>query len=243
MNTELVAYFAGALDADGWFTIHRSTQRKRNKGDCKSPVYSPRVGLGQVQEVVPRLLQEHFGGVVYLTKPSTVNSKPQFKYLASDSMAVRICEAVLPYLRIKGERAQVLLELNSWRTNFEVRRPTYWWLKENPDWRDGVMLTSQEVALILGYRSPELVTQAIANGLLITIHSGRTGNVAMKRIPEGLVHYLKSLQGTGKRKRYVLPKPYLDRCHGYWEQVKNMNKLGITGTALNHRTGHFAPIE
>src|SRR5689334_13199109 len=108
MDNLTLAYLAGAMDADGHFTIKRSTQRKRNSGDCVLAVYSPRAGLGQVTPQVPELLKRCFGGTFRLQAPATENSRPLFKYLCSDRMAARLAHALMPYLRIKSQQAQLL---------------------------------------------------------------------------------------------------------------------------------------
>lgn len=243
MTIETIAYLAGAMDADGCFSIKKTTQRKRNRGDCASTLYVPRVSIGQVQPTVPWLMRSTFGGLVYVSKPGTANSRPLHIYHASSKQAGDICRALLPHLRIKQERAQIVIDLHDWRTNHAVRRPTHWWASENPDWQSGPLITSDQVMQMLGYTGYRQVTQAIENGLLLALPLVRVGRGKMPRFPLGLLEYLVSLQGKGKHRRYILPPQYVARCEELYQSIRQMNCLGVHGTCVTHRTGHHAPAE
>lgn len=243
VNITRLAYLAGAMDSDGCFTIKRSTHRKRRRGDCLSPSYFPRILFGQVQPEICELLKTTFGGHVVIQRPRTRNSLPMFKYSASCRQAAEASRAMIPHLILKKERAKILVELQEWQTRLETRRASYWWLRENPNWESGELIDAEEVASILGYSHPTCVTQALKNGTLVGIPYDRSfGSKGMKRFPRSLVEFLHSLKGRegGRHVRYVLPPQHLERCESLYQEIKRMNRLGINGTPVNHRTGYHA---
>ena len=111
MNETTKAYLAGCLDSDGYFTIKRSTYHLRVRRDATQPVYSEKIGLKQVTEYVPRLLHESFGGYYRIEKPSTKNGKPLHSWTVTDRKAIECVTALLPYLHVKREQAELLVEL------------------------------------------------------------------------------------------------------------------------------------
>lgn len=110
MKVEL-AYLAGAIDSDGTIGVKKSTYAMRRVGDCSAPTFSERVALRQVQDTIPKMLQERFGGSLYITKPSTQNGKPLWSWAATDLRATNCLKALWPYLRIKREQAENCLAL------------------------------------------------------------------------------------------------------------------------------------
>lgn len=240
MKTTDIAYAAGAIDADGCITIKRATNRVRITRDCRNPVYSPRVTLGQVTEAVPEFLRETFGGGIYRTKPGTRNSRSLFKWYISDKKAVAFCKAIRPYMKIKQGQADAVLALAALKDSPKVRTPAYWFALANPEWREGELLTTAEAAALLGYNDNMLVSQAISNGTLLSARVGSTGSKATPRIPRDLVELLVSLRGTGRR--FVAAPEFVAAQHVIYESVRQLNKIGIDGTCVNHRTGYHAPI-
>jgi hypothetical protein len=119
------AYLAGCLDCDGWFTIKRSTYALRVRGDATQAVYSERIGLKQVTEDVPRLLCDSFGGYLRMEKPSAKNGKPLWAWSVSDRKAIGCVNALLPYLRVKRQQAEVLLALRGLKELPRVQRGTF----------------------------------------------------------------------------------------------------------------------
>lgn len=105
------AYLAGCLDCDGYFTIKRSTYAMRVRGDAHNPIYSEKVGLKQVTPQVVDLLSEHFAGYRRIEKPSAQNGKPLHAWSVTDKQAIKCIAAVLPYLKIKRQQAELLLQL------------------------------------------------------------------------------------------------------------------------------------
>ena len=111
INDLTLAYLAGALDADGYFTIKRSTYHLRVRGDARVPLFSERIGLKQVDSAVPELLRASFGGGIGIQKPSSRNGKPLYGWQVTDKKAAAAAELLLPFLRIKYRQATILLEL------------------------------------------------------------------------------------------------------------------------------------
>lgn len=105
-----LAWLAGIMDADGYFTIKRNTNRMR-RHDAVSPTYHEIVGIKQTCPVAPDKLKELFGGSRSLQKPNAKNGKPLHGWYASDRIAATVAKTLLPYLRIKPRQAELILEL------------------------------------------------------------------------------------------------------------------------------------
>ncbi|MFH0901307.1 MAG: hypothetical protein V2A73_11830 [Pseudomonadota bacterium] len=238
------AYLAGAMDADGFFTIKKSTYQLRVTHDAVNPVYSERVGLKQVSPEVPDLLIQCFGGGRANQKASSPNGKPLFGYNATDQRAVALCRAVLPYLRVKRAQVEALLELRSWRDNSDAHRFAWWWEQENSDWQNFQMLTREEVAIRLRYAGPEMCGQALRNRTLLALPNTHNGHVYQARFPEPLVDALSHLyehRPTGARK-YVSPPQLIAKYENLYQTVREMNRIGIGKHPVSERSGVFAPI-
>lgn len=141
MEPTLAAYLAGAMDSDGYFSIKKSTYGKRH-GLQRAPGYYPLVGIKQITAAIPDIMLEHFRGYRFTQKPSTPNGKPLEGWQGTNQIAVRLISVVRPYLKIKGEQADLLLKLNvirhrgkdgvfvgkqmgRWGKEMTVRRPVY----------------------------------------------------------------------------------------------------------------------
>lgn len=106
-----LAYLAGCLDSDGYFTIKRSTYHVRVRGDARVPTFSERIGLKQVTPVVADLLKSTFGGTRAIEKPPALKGKPLHIWQVTDKQAFLVAETLLPHLRIKKEQASLILDL------------------------------------------------------------------------------------------------------------------------------------
>jgi hypothetical protein len=112
------AYIAGIMDADGCFMItrhKRKTQRKNypHKVDNWSWTYMPSVKICMVEPQAINLLYEEMKlGTVTLNGARLFRPKSQPIYqwgIRNRTQLVPFLEAVIPYLRVKKERAQFLL--------------------------------------------------------------------------------------------------------------------------------------
>lgn len=237
-DTDL-AYAAGAIDADGCFTIKRTRQRCRENGNCINTQYRGRILLGQITPQVPALLKKMFKGSIYLTKPGTENSRPLYRWMVSDKTAYETAKTIIPYLRIKQERASCVIELHELRQKPRVRTAAYWYELEHPNWKSEPMITTKQAADMLGLVSAESISQAISNGTLLSASPGRHGRSLVPKIPRGLVEILLTLKS--RKTKFLSPPQLIDAMQAIWERLRQMNTLGIKGTCVNHRTGAFSP--
>jgi hypothetical protein len=113
-EAELLAYLAGCLDSDGFFTIRRDTRSMKAKS--RTPTHVAMVGLRQVTPQVPRLLHATFGGHLGVTKSTATNGRDLIGWTVTAKKAMAVCEAVGPHLRIKATQARVLIELQERKT-------------------------------------------------------------------------------------------------------------------------------
>lgn len=116
MKETTKAYLAGILDGDGYFTIKRSTYAMRN-GDATQPVFSEKVGIKQIAPNAIDILHENFGGYRRIEKSSAKKGKPLHAWSVTDKKAIRVVEAVFPYLKIKRRQAEMLLKLRETKIN------------------------------------------------------------------------------------------------------------------------------
>lgn len=119
------AYLAGCLDCDGAFSIKRSTYAMRVRGDASQPVFSERVMFAQVKYGITALLREYFGGSSHIDRQRTVNSHLIFRWQVTDKQAVQCVKAVLPYLVVKREQAELLLRLRELKNLPRVKVGTF----------------------------------------------------------------------------------------------------------------------
>jgi hypothetical protein len=108
-----LAYLAGAIDADGSFTIHVNKTRHNQDPIRFSPQYHEKISLKQVTPQVPHLLYETFGGCLYLQGPSITKGRPLWVWHVDCARAAHAARLLLPHLRIKIEQAKLLLMLRS----------------------------------------------------------------------------------------------------------------------------------
>ncbi len=114
---ETLAYIAGAMDSDGWFTIHKMNTRQTKRRGYNRPFYSVRIGLKQTQPEIVTLLHECFGGSILNHPPGSPRGKPLLAWSIGDCMAEHAIVAMMPFLRVKKKQAQILLSLRSLKTS------------------------------------------------------------------------------------------------------------------------------
>lgn len=239
MDSLTFAYLAGAMDSDGYFSIKRSTYHIRVRGDAVNAVYSEKMGLHQVTPEIPELLKECFGGSMYLAAAQTPNSKPMYRWTATDTKAAQACEALLPYLRVKRKQAETLLELRQSK-DAKYLHLSYWFLQEHPNWQELELITCVEAAAILGHTNIHSVSQAISNGTLLALPYKRPSSNGQPRIPRLLVERIKALQSKDGRCS-TMPPPLIEWRQSLHDRIRELNKIGVNGTPIYHRTGHYAP--
>lgn len=147
-----------------------------------------------------------------------------------------MCATLLPYLIVKKPQAELVLELRESKSG-KYNRLSYWFEKENPKWRDMELLTYPEVANLLGHSSLKCVSQAVANGTLLSIET-RTKK-PIPRVPKLLVIQLMEFWGQSKGK--PRPPQLISWRERILSDMKKLNWVGLNGTQVNHRTGCHTP--
>jgi len=113
MDTHLLAYLAGVLDADGYISIYRKLGPMRRDG-LRPVYYMARIGCNQSTRLHPDLFQSTFGGNVYQYSTDTrPRSKPLFMWNCSSHEARTATQLLLPYLRLKRFQAKKLIEFDN----------------------------------------------------------------------------------------------------------------------------------
>lgn len=108
---EELAYAAGIIDGEGCISIFESKNEISNKeyrkpGDVR---YRYKVIVKMVDPQAVELLLELFGGCIYLQKPRTRGNFPGLTWTVSERRAAECMEKILPYLRVKRDRAELLI--------------------------------------------------------------------------------------------------------------------------------------
>lgn len=108
-NKEKLSYISGILDGEGYFGLSKSS--RKNKTEYRARIA---IGINDKTGLIP--IQEVFGGKIRVGTVK-VNHTTKQEYspayilsFASESKVREICEALLPYLRIKKEQAKVLID-------------------------------------------------------------------------------------------------------------------------------------
>jgi len=242
MQKLTLAYLAGAMDSDGCFGIKRSTYHMRVRKDATNPTFSERLLFKQVTPQVPELLSQVFGGTVRQEKPSCMkNGRPLHSWTITDKKAAAACRQLLPYLRVKRRQCELLLELRKTKDDSRYRQFAYWYEKQNPDWRKEPMLTRTEVTAILNYKDVIMVTQATRHHSLLALPWNHVGK-AVPRFPERMVFAYRDFAALSSDNRGRVRPPELiawrERLH---EEIRQLNKMGVNGTTIYHRTGYHTP--
>jgi len=111
MNELDFAYLAGAMDADGYFTIKRHTYGIRVVKDSKNPSYSERTGIKQTCDIIPKMIHKRYGGYLSTQKPNTPNGKLLYSIELGHKKAIAFLKDIFPHLKIKKRQAEILFEL------------------------------------------------------------------------------------------------------------------------------------
>lgn len=158
-----VAYAAGVVDSDGYIGVHKAHgPEARAKG--WQITYQPRVQVKQVTPDAIELLLDLFGGHRYGGKPTAKRGRPLITWAVHSATAGRVCEELLPFLRIKRQQAENALEVC--RLNNLPRRHVL------PAVDPGEpMVTMAEAARITG-RTFNTVSNAVYQGSLPHVRTG-----------------------------------------------------------------------
>lgn len=115
MKETVRAYMAGLLDSDGHITIYKMTSKKAllQSQSKQNARYTMEIGVTNTRKELLDWLHEEWGGGVYLHTAPSWGKRPCYNWKVTATNAKRILEAVLPYLRIKQERAEIALEFQA----------------------------------------------------------------------------------------------------------------------------------
>lgn len=106
---EFLAYIAGVMDGDGSFSI----MRKKPEKEGRSPLFYPIIQLANASEDLVRLVYQKFGGS-FFTRKERLTEEGAFRKashqwkIEKSPICLPFLEAVIPYLKIKKERAEFL---------------------------------------------------------------------------------------------------------------------------------------
>lgn len=105
-----MCYLAGMFDGDGSFSLIKKVENEK-----RSPLYFPLIQLGASGDDLMQLLKEKFGGYIHLSKPHAskegVVRNNFFRFKLEKGIRCKpFLECIIPYLKLKQERAQILLD-------------------------------------------------------------------------------------------------------------------------------------
>jgi len=109
-KNEILAYIAGLCDGEAYIGIKKAKAYKHLSGRVND-AYHERIQVRMVDEAAIRFLAENLGGWYYREKASCAKGRPLFCYQASDAAAVAIIKQLIPFLRVKKEVANTVLNL------------------------------------------------------------------------------------------------------------------------------------
>ena len=99
------AYWAGIIDADGWITMGRSNKKTR-----KNPTYTILMAIDQKNPLLINEIRDFFGvGSVTSYKWRHYD---MWRFLVSSNKAAKCLRIILPYLKLKKDRASLALEFH-----------------------------------------------------------------------------------------------------------------------------------
>jgi hypothetical protein len=202
-----LAYAAGVIDSDGCIAVRRSVKA----GEGWQATYQPRVMLKQVTPQAVDLMESLFGGYRFVGNSTAKRGRPLFGWEVHSAAAVRVCESVLPYLRIKREQAQNAIEVGRINTSTSRRG---WDLPEIDPTEPLVPLL--EAARRAG-RSAEVAYQSAH---LANIPVVRVGRRVM--MPESYIE-------TWANRKHGAPRraELTDALHAHYLRAKELNKVGV----------------
>lgn len=105
-----LAYIAGIIDGEGYIGVKRMTSARQ---DRRSPGYHARIQIRMVHEGAIKLIADTLGGWYFKEKAHVVKGRPLFCYQASDASAENVIRKVLPYLIVKRDSAEAVLQLRA----------------------------------------------------------------------------------------------------------------------------------
>jgi len=206
-----VAYLAGVIDSDGSIGVRRNTYAVRVRGDAKQATYQARIMVRQVDHEAIDLLVFYFGGTRYPQASAATNGKTLDCWEVHSAAVGRVLPHLVPFLRIKRERALNALEVC--RLNSDPNRRGF----EFPDPMPGEpMVTVAEAAEFLG-KSEATIRQATQQGSVPFVKDGRR-----TLIPKSYLPVWATRGQTPGRKQH-----YTDALEACYRRAKELNRVGV----------------
>lgn len=105
-NSDL-AYLAGLIDAEGCFRIFNF----QSKRPGRSRSYVPVLEIGNTKHCIFSWLLIRFGGSIIYREPNSRNHNPMIIWSHRSKALYPVLTKILPYLRVKKERCEKLIQL------------------------------------------------------------------------------------------------------------------------------------
>lgn len=133
-------YMAGLFDGEGCVMVR--VWRKPNSPHIR---YQPAISLGMTYRPVIEQIHRQYGGSIHLNDHSKRNKKhrAQFNWVASSQVAARVLRAMLPYLIVKKDEAELVLQLQG---SLDTWRNKLWNFNGVHQRRDEIMAERQNIA-------------------------------------------------------------------------------------------------
>lgn len=110
MEETAKAYIAGFIDGEGFVDIHRqSTEKTMKSRNIKSPSFQPIVQISNSNRDVLEWIKSLYGGNLY-ARAKKAGHKQIYSYVVTARKAEHLLKEVLPFLIVKKEQAQLVLE-------------------------------------------------------------------------------------------------------------------------------------
>lgn len=106
MESDNLAYFAGYFDADGSICICSENPMSRNHGILH-------VAVGTCDKVVAEEFKAAFDGSITFCRNSNPKYRDSYQWRVLSALAASFLSQILPYLRLKQERARLALEFQA----------------------------------------------------------------------------------------------------------------------------------
>ena len=104
MRVEVAAYLAGVIDGEGYLSLTR-----KQLSQCRWPTFGARLGISNTEKAWLEGLQREIGGWLRQVGQPTGNRKPCYALVLEGAMLIPVLAHVQPFLRIKQERAVMIL--------------------------------------------------------------------------------------------------------------------------------------
>ena len=161
-----LAYLAGMIDGDGYISITRSTH-------SKYLYFGAQVGIAGTRREPHDLAASLWGGAVNKYIPKNPKHRPQFQWCRTGRGAVEVVQAIYPYLLIKQEQAELVLELAEHLEFSKSDDPFPWF---SPDYDPIAEMHRMREAIIHMNQSRNRIGKRVGKGAAGRLLDGREWN-------------------------------------------------------------------